>query len=256
MPLLNDAKTCYVGTQPITTIMAGSVQVWPYVHDNCDLPGRPARPEHIDIFTTPSISPKWNVAVPAYESYELEWSPGWYWTSELELNGSAVWTNLQRIEYPFLSHNLYKTNDFGSNVNERENCLIRVQFFKPSGESSCFQYAFVTETNDYCDNPDHPEELEGFSVGTFTNNSSVYACQTSSRIQPGEYWTTEIKKFDSSVWSNLQTITYNSNPNWYITYDKNLFGDNRSDRMKSEVKAIRYNASGKQSCPVFSFPIN
>ena len=29
MPLLNDAKTCYVGNQPITTIMAGSVQVWP-----------------------------------------------------------------------------------------------------------------------------------------------------------------------------------------------------------------------------------
>lgn len=29
MPLLSDAKTCYVGTQPITTIMAGSVQVWP-----------------------------------------------------------------------------------------------------------------------------------------------------------------------------------------------------------------------------------
>ena len=29
MPLLNDATTCYVGTQPITTIMAGSVQVWP-----------------------------------------------------------------------------------------------------------------------------------------------------------------------------------------------------------------------------------
>ena len=29
MPLLNDAKICYVGTQPITTIMAGSVQVWP-----------------------------------------------------------------------------------------------------------------------------------------------------------------------------------------------------------------------------------
>ena len=29
MPLLNDAKTCYVGTTPITTIMAGSVQVWP-----------------------------------------------------------------------------------------------------------------------------------------------------------------------------------------------------------------------------------
>ena len=28
MPLLNDAKTCFVGTQPITTIMAGSVQVW------------------------------------------------------------------------------------------------------------------------------------------------------------------------------------------------------------------------------------
>ena len=31
MPLLNDAKSCYVGTQPITTIMAGSVQVWPKV---------------------------------------------------------------------------------------------------------------------------------------------------------------------------------------------------------------------------------
>tara|TARA_B100001741_G_scaffold203635_1_gene168129 strand:+ start:320 stop:1459 length:1140 start_codon:yes stop_codon:yes gene_type:complete len=29
MPLLDDAKTCYVGTQPITTIMAGSAQVWP-----------------------------------------------------------------------------------------------------------------------------------------------------------------------------------------------------------------------------------
>ena len=29
MPLLNDAKACYVGTTPITTIMAGSVQVWP-----------------------------------------------------------------------------------------------------------------------------------------------------------------------------------------------------------------------------------
>ena len=29
MPLLDDAKTCYVGTTPITTIMAGSVQVWP-----------------------------------------------------------------------------------------------------------------------------------------------------------------------------------------------------------------------------------
>ena len=29
MPLLNDAKTCFVGTTPITTIMAGSVQVWP-----------------------------------------------------------------------------------------------------------------------------------------------------------------------------------------------------------------------------------
>ena len=29
MPLLNDAKTCYVGTQPITKIMAGAVKVWP-----------------------------------------------------------------------------------------------------------------------------------------------------------------------------------------------------------------------------------
>ncbi len=29
MTLLNDAKKCYVGTTPITTVMAGSVQVWP-----------------------------------------------------------------------------------------------------------------------------------------------------------------------------------------------------------------------------------
>ena len=29
MPLLNDAKTCYVGTTPITKIMAGDLQVWP-----------------------------------------------------------------------------------------------------------------------------------------------------------------------------------------------------------------------------------
>ena len=29
MPLLSDAKSCYVGTTPITKIMAGSVQVWP-----------------------------------------------------------------------------------------------------------------------------------------------------------------------------------------------------------------------------------
>ena len=29
MPLLDDAKKCYVGTTPITKVMAGSVQVWP-----------------------------------------------------------------------------------------------------------------------------------------------------------------------------------------------------------------------------------
>ena len=29
MPLLNDAKACYVGTQPITKIYAGNAQVWP-----------------------------------------------------------------------------------------------------------------------------------------------------------------------------------------------------------------------------------
>ena len=28
MPLLSDSKTCYVGTQPITKIMAGAVEVW------------------------------------------------------------------------------------------------------------------------------------------------------------------------------------------------------------------------------------
>ena len=28
MPLLNDAKTCYVGTQPITKIYAGTQMVW------------------------------------------------------------------------------------------------------------------------------------------------------------------------------------------------------------------------------------
>ena len=39
MPLLSDAKTCFVGTQPITTIMAGGVRVWPKV---CDVSaGRP-----------------------------------------------------------------------------------------------------------------------------------------------------------------------------------------------------------------------
>ena len=37
MPLLNDAKTCYVGTTPITTIMAGSVQVWPKGPEALDL---------------------------------------------------------------------------------------------------------------------------------------------------------------------------------------------------------------------------
>ena len=38
MPLLDDAKTCYVGTTPITTIMAGSVQVWPKGPDiNADI---------------------------------------------------------------------------------------------------------------------------------------------------------------------------------------------------------------------------
>ncbi len=31
MPLLNDAKTCYVGTQPITKIYAGTELVWPKV---------------------------------------------------------------------------------------------------------------------------------------------------------------------------------------------------------------------------------
>ena len=29
MPLLSDAKHCYVGNQPITKIMAGDLQVWP-----------------------------------------------------------------------------------------------------------------------------------------------------------------------------------------------------------------------------------
>ena len=29
MPLLSNAKACYVGTTPITKIMAGSVEVWP-----------------------------------------------------------------------------------------------------------------------------------------------------------------------------------------------------------------------------------
>ena len=40
MPLLNDAKTCYVGTQPITTIMAGGVKVWPKSCVHTD--GRPS----------------------------------------------------------------------------------------------------------------------------------------------------------------------------------------------------------------------
>ena len=34
MPLLSDAKTCYVGNTPITTIMAGSVKVWPKAVDS------------------------------------------------------------------------------------------------------------------------------------------------------------------------------------------------------------------------------
>ena len=38
MPLLNDAKTCYVGTQPITKIYAGTELVWPktldYIYNN------------------------------------------------------------------------------------------------------------------------------------------------------------------------------------------------------------------------------
>ena len=37
MPLLNDAKACFVGNQPITTIMAGSVQVWPKVLADSDM---------------------------------------------------------------------------------------------------------------------------------------------------------------------------------------------------------------------------
>lgn len=251
MPLLADSKSVYVGNTPITRVMAGTVQVWPHAHDNCDGPGRPARPEHLDVTTTSAITPKWNCAIPGYNIHEPDYSSGWYWTSEIQVYGSALWTNFLRIEYPAISHNYYKTSDLGSSP---EDALVRVQVFKPSGENSCYTYA--NPGYDFCDKEDHPEELKQFSVGTFGQDPSMYACQTSTKIQPGEYWTTEIKKFDSDVWSNLQIINYDTVPNWYTTYDKDLFGDNRSDRMKSEVKAILYNAAGKQSCPVFTFPIN
>ena len=41
MPLLNDAKTCYVGTQHISKIMAGMVQVWPKGPEGPQLPACP-----------------------------------------------------------------------------------------------------------------------------------------------------------------------------------------------------------------------
>ena len=64
MPLLSNAKTCYVGTTPITKVMAGSVEVWPKVielqsgvaHLEGNLAVEPTSGIKVKMFTTGSLT--------------------------------------------------------------------------------------------------------------------------------------------------------------------------------------------------------
>ena len=87
MPLLSDAKTCYVGNTPITTIMAGSVKVWPKVEP---------LPSQIKSDLGIASSRKGQYVTWDYEftdcvSLENDWSVRYGFSANADGTGSITW---------------------------------------------------------------------------------------------------------------------------------------------------------------------
>ena len=138
MPLLSDAKTCFVGTQPITTIMAGTNLVWQADPDgrNCDDTGKPVKPLNFAVATFSGNA----------SQYVCEWSrgsttTGWKTTTEIKLAGSAAWTNAKTVEYPAVN-TFYNKTEFGPDATTQRQTEVRAKNIDPLGNESCYVYTF------------------------------------------------------------------------------------------------------------------
>ena len=139
MPLLDDAKTCYVGTQPITRILAGTSQVWVTDGRDCDDAGKPPSPGNFRVATYAGDASKyacvWQwVMVPGA-------TDGWKIETELKLSGTNAWTNKKLAEYPF-NYLTYNKTAFGPNATAQRQTEVRARNIDASGNASCYVYEF------------------------------------------------------------------------------------------------------------------
>ena len=139
MPLLDDAKACYVGTQPITRIMAGTDQVWLADGRDCDDAGRPGRPGNFAVGT-------WANDASMY-ACQQQWNQvpgaagGWKMETELKIFGSNTWTNKKSAEFPYMI-TVYEKKAFGPNPEAQKQTEVRCRNIDVRGNESCYVYAF------------------------------------------------------------------------------------------------------------------
>ena len=136
MPLISDSKKIMVGSTEISKVYAGSLLVWDGDGRNCDDAGKPAKPVLFAVTTLSTDS----------SQYVTEWDPGstttgWKTTTELKLAGSNEWTNKKTADYPSIN-TFYNKTDFGPNSSLQRQTEVRSQHIDPSGNESCFVYAF------------------------------------------------------------------------------------------------------------------
>ena len=136
MPLISDSKSVYVGTTPITRVMAGTILVWENGRD-CDDAGKPGRPVNFRVDTLFNDASQYGCT--------LQWQAvngtNWKFETELKLSGANSWTNKKFADYP-LNYTSYKKNEFGPNPTLQKQTEVRCRIIDPSGNESCYVYEF------------------------------------------------------------------------------------------------------------------
>jgi hypothetical protein len=137
MPLLDDAKNCFVGQTQIKQIYAGTQLVWPKGRD-CDNSGRPVVPANFRVDTYSGNSSQYACAWHRTPGQE---TTGWQTTTELKLAGSNSWTNKKTVSYPSV-FTVYNKTEFGPNPTLQKQTEVRCKNIDPDGNTSCFVYTF------------------------------------------------------------------------------------------------------------------
>ena len=270
MPLLDDAKNCFVGQTQIKQIYAGTQKVWPKADQVPDVPTPIAIYVRVDLpskekfsvlfsFKDASCADMFNIYQNRQES-SGEWTSfpypiGHYSTQPDDPNPFNIYIpSADQFLYDDI-YNVYQLAPHRMELRKNGTSTFGPSYVLPNPSTAPKLPSELRTNQCYnCDNSGRPVVPANFRVDTYINNSSQYACawhRTPGQETTGWQTTTELKLAGSNSWTNKKTVSY---PSVFTVYNKTEFGPNPTLQKQTEVRCKNIDPDGNTSCFVYEFP--